>query len=185
MAEPPTTTHEAAARKRVLPAVAAVVLAAAGAGVAAWTAACPCDTTPGFVLLGETQGEAVADWSFANSVPLCQIQVYAAWRPHAVNLNCMATTEGELFLSCSSCDTKYWARQVGPGESARLRLDGRVYPVVLSRVVDASVLDRAWAARVRKLQALNDPANPAPDANAARPESWGSFWVRSRSTGAL
>ena len=94
----------------------------------------------------------MTDWSFVNDIPLCQIQIYAGVIPHAVNLNCMATPEGELFLSCSVCSTKSWASHVGQNEPGRLRLNGRVYPVVLNRVQDEAVLDRAWAARVKKLQ---------------------------------
>jgi hypothetical protein len=97
-----------------------------------------------------------------------------------VNLNCMATPEGELFLSCSVCSTKYWASQVGQNEPGRLRLNGRVYPVVLNRVQDEVVLDRAWAARVKKLQVHGEPPyNPAPPPDAKRPESWWTFQLRS------
>jgi hypothetical protein len=157
-----------------------LVIVAAG-GVAVWTATCPCDRTPGFVLLGDVQEKPVTDWGFANDVHLCQIQIYAGWRPHAVNLNCMATPEGELFLSCSTCDRKYWAAQVGANEPARLRLNGAIYPVVLNRVSDPTVLDRAWAARVKKLQVHGEgPVNPAPSPDAKRPDGWWSFQVRSQ-----
>ena len=155
-----------------------LVIVAAG-GVAVWTATCPCDRTPGFVLLGDVQEKPVTDWSFANDVHLCQIQIYAGWRPHAVNLNCMATPEGELFLSCSTCASKYWAGHVSQNESARLRLNGVVYPVVLNRVLDPAMLDRAWAARVKKLQVHGDASNPTPAPDAKRPDGWWSFQVRS------
>jgi hypothetical protein len=159
-----------------------LVIVAAG-GVAVWTAACPCDRTPGFVLLGEMQEKPITDWRFANDVSLCQIQVLAGWRPHAVNLNCFATPEGELFLGCANCASKYWSGYVGPDESGRLRLNGAVYPVVVNRVLDPAVMDRAWAARVTKLQKLGDATNPAPAADAKRPDSWWTFQVRSASAG--
>ena len=41
---------------------------------------------------------------------------------HIQLANCMATPEGELFLSCSVCDRKYWAARVGKDEEAVLRL---------------------------------------------------------------
>jgi hypothetical protein len=50
------------------------------------------------MLLGDVQETPITDWSFVNDTPLCQIQVYAGFRPHAVNLNCVATEQGELFL---------------------------------------------------------------------------------------
>jgi hypothetical protein len=165
--------------KKLLVALTALLIVAVG-GIAVWTATCPCDRTPGFVLLGDVQDSPITDWSFANDVPLCQIQIYAGFIPHAINLNCMATPEGELFLSCSVCSTKYWASHVGQDEPGRLRLNGRVYPVILNRVQDEAVLDRAWAARVKKLQVHGGGAvNPAPPPDAKRPEGWWSFQLRS------
>ena len=119
-----------------------------------WTTTCPCNQTPGFMLLGDVQDTPVTDWSFVNDVPLCQIQVYVGIMPHAVNLNCMATPDGQLYLSCGACEGKFWGRNVEDNEHGRLRLNGRVYPVVFTRVTDADELDRAWAARVKKLQVL-------------------------------
>jgi hypothetical protein len=55
-----------------------------------------------------------------------------------------------------------------------------VYPVVLNRVTDEAVLDRAWAARVKKLQVHGEPPyNPAPPPDAKRPGEWGTFHLRS------
>ena len=150
------------------------------AAIVAWTVTCPCDRTPGLVLLGTVHEEPVTDWSFANDVPLCQIQVWTSWGPRAMNLNCMASPDGELFLSCSTGAQKYWCGQVDQDERARLRLDSAVYPVVLSRVLEQTTLDRAWSARVKKLQVHGGgPGNPKPPPDAQRPDSWWSFQVRS------
>jgi hypothetical protein len=165
-------------RKTLLGLVAAVVVAAGG--VAVWTTTCPCNRAPGFILLGDVQEAPVTDWSFVNDIPLCQIQITAGIIPHAVNLNCMATPDGELFLSCSGCPDKYWSTHVEPNERGRLRLNDRVYPVVLNRVHDEAVLDRAWAARVKKLQVLGGgPYNPVPPPDAKRSANWWSFQLRS------
>ena len=173
---PPRTSRN---RRILLIAVTAFLVLTVG-GIAVWTTTCPCNRMPGFMLLGEVQETPVTNWSFVNDVPLCQIQVYSAFIPHSVNLNCMATPEGELFLSCSVCSSKFWASQVGDNEPGRLRLNGRVYPVVLNRVLDEAVLDRAWAARVKKLQVHGEPPyNPAPPPDAKRPPSWWSFQLRS------
>ncbi len=179
MAKEQTSARRATRTRKLLFAAIALVIVMTGA-VAVWTTTCPCDRTPGFMLLGDVQKAPVTDWSFVNDIPLCQIQISAGFIPHAVNLNCMATPEGELFLSCSVCTTKYWASQVGPNERGRLRLNGRVYPVVLNRVTDDATLDRAWAARVKKLQVYGGgPYNPVPPPDAKRPESWWSFQLRS------
>ena len=100
--------------------------------------------------------------------------------PHSVNLNCMATPDGQLFLSCSGCERKFWGRHVKDNDTGRLRLNGRVYPVVFNRVTDPAVLDRAWAARVKKLQVHGGgPYNPVPPPDAKRPKEWGTFQLRS------
>jgi len=165
-------------KKLLLGLVAFVIVMVGGVGV--WTTTCPCDRVPGFMLLGDVQAAPVADWNFVNDIPLCQIQITAGVVPHAVNLNCMASPEGELFLSCSACADKYWASHVGANERGRLRLDGRVFPVVLNRVHDEAVLDRAWAARVKKLQVQGGgPYNPVPPPDAKRPATWWSFQLRS------
>ena len=87
--------------KRILLGSAATVVLVALAGGSYWALTCPCEGTPGFILRGELYEEPVTDWGFANDVQLCQIQISIRLRPHSVNLNCMATPEGDLFLSCS------------------------------------------------------------------------------------
>ena len=52
-------------------------------------------------------------------------------RPHSINLNCMATSAGELYLSCSVCEQKYWAARVDANESAVMRL-WRHFPLSLT-----------------------------------------------------
>lgn len=166
--------------------VAAMVVVVAVIGGGYWALQCPCAGVPGFVLLGDEHREPVRGWSFANDVTLCQVQIQAGWLPHSVNLNCMSTPSGDLFLSCSVGTRKYWCQHVGADHPGRLRLNGEVYPVVLNRVTDPVALDAAWAARVKKLQrpevqAVQPPgATPTPDAK--RPDTWWSFQVRSRAS---
>jgi hypothetical protein len=112
--------------------------------------------------------------------PLCQIQVYAGIMSHAVNLNCMATDDGQLYLSCGGCEGKFWGRHVAENAQGRLRLKGRVNPVIFHKVTDQAELDRAWATRVKKLQEYGEePYNPTALPDAKRPRGWGSFHLRS------
>ncbi len=152
-------------------------------GLLYWTLAYPKDRAPGFYLLGSAGDVSVEDWTFANDVPLCALQVYAGgWRPHSINLNCMATPAGDLYLSCSVCDRKHWAGQVETDSPGRLRLDGVVYPVKLNRVTDPALMDLSWRARLGKLRNFaDDPYNPRPDTDARRPDHWWTFRVESRS----
>ena len=157
----------------------ALVVAPVGA-LLYWTFTCPCDQTPGGYLMGAEAEAPVADWSFANAVTLCQIQISAGLLPHSINLNCMATGAGDLYLSCSQCESKRWSNAAVGNGRARLRLDGTVYPVNVTRVMDPGELDRAWGARVTKLNTLTAPANPAPPPGTPRPDHWWSFRVVSR-----
>lgn len=159
-------------RRRLMLIVAVVALIAIPAiGTSYWALACPCDRLPGLYLRGVEASEPVTDWSFANKIPLCQVQVDAGFLTHALNLNCMSTSEGELYLSCAQCDGKRWSTAAMENSEARLRLDGTVYPVTLTRVLDQAELDRAWDARATKTGIRND---------APRPDSWWSFRVVSR-----
>ena len=168
-------------RKIVLGGSLGGLLAMVIVGFLIFSSVCPCERTPGGFLFGKTADSPVADWNFVNEVPLCQLQIYAGIRPHSINLNCMSTPEGEMFLSCSVCDTKYWAARVDGDEPGVMRLNGKVYPVKLNRVLDPDILDRAWLARITKLQNLDaDSTNLPPDQVAQRPERWWTFQVESR-----
>ena len=146
-----------------------------------WSYACPCERIPGFLLMGEAQFGKVEDWGSANTVPLCQIQVWAGSRPHSINLNCMSTPEGELFLSCSACDGKYWSKHVGAPERGKLRLGGKVYSVLIEREVDSIRLDAAWLARLNKLNIQSGLlSTPNSGKENPRPLGWWSFHVVSR-----
>lgn len=158
----------------------AVVVALLAVGFLGWSCTCPCDRAPGAYLFGAAAEAPVNDWAFANQVPLCQIQISVGLLPHAINLNCMSTPAGQLYLSCSQCGTKRWSNAAVENGRARLRLNGTVYPVTVRRVLDPVELDQAWRARVAKLQQMAAADNPAPAADARRPDGWWSFRVQSR-----
>ncbi|MEX0618444.1 MAG: hypothetical protein WDZ76_05845 [Pseudohongiellaceae bacterium] len=164
-------------RGAVIGFILAGLLVTGGAVFAGWFFYCPCDFTPGGYLLGERVDQPVDDWSFANDVPLCQIQV-SALLPHSVNLNCMATASGELYLSCSQCEGKRWSGVALDNGEGRIRIDGRVYPVMVSHITDAAQKDRAWQARLEKLQHFDVPGSGSP-LGTPRPsdEQWWTFRV--------
>ena len=105
-------------------------------GTSYWAVACPCDRTPGLYLRGTEATAPVTDWSFANQIPLCQIQVDAGLLPHALNLNCWSTSTGELYLSCARCEGKRWSTP--PSRTTRHDCDSttRCTRSTLTRVVD-------------------------------------------------
>ena len=146
----------------------------------AFSAICPCERTPGGWLFGSVQAEPVSDWRFANQVDLCQIQIRAPLLPHSINLNCFATSGGDLYLSCSNCDGKRWSGIAERNGWARLRLDSAVYPVTLTRIQDPAEMDRSWEARLEKLNSLEAPFNPPAPIGTPRPDHWWTFRVVSR-----
>jgi len=153
-------------------------LAALAIGAAAvWFFTCPCERMPGAYLSGERVEEPVADWSFANRVQLCQIQTRSGILPHAINLNCMADSNGDLFLSCSECEGKRWSTAALANPAGYIRLDGLVYPISLRRLTDSSELDNAWQTRARKLASLRGQSL---DEISERPDHWWSFEITSR-----
>ena len=63
-----------------------------------------------------------------------------------------------------------------------MRLNGVVYPVVVNREIDSAAMDRAWAARITKLQTHGGgPLNPKPSSDAERPDHWWTFRIISSS----
>ena len=172
------TLSELGRKSRYIFAAGGSLLVAVIAGFIIYSSICPCERTPGGFLFGERANEPVNDWSFANEVPLCQLQIWAGVRPHAINLNCMSTPSGELYLSCSVCASKYWASKVEEDEYGVLRLNGVIYPVILNRETDAAAINRSWTARVTKLQIHGGGQyNPAPAADAERPDHWWTFRI--------
>lgn len=155
------------------------------AGFFIYSSICPCAVTPGGYLFGERVTTPVTDWNntTANQENLCQLQIWDGLRPHSINLNCMATTQGELFLSCSVCERKYWASKVGANEAANLRLGKLVYPVTINRESDPAAMDRAFHARVLKLQYtdLETMVTPRPPLDEQRADHWWTYRVVSRS----
>lgn len=146
-----------------------------------WFFTCPCDTMPGAVLWGETVEEPVTDWTFANEVELCQIQVQGTIFSQALNLNCMATPDGRLYLSCSNCEPKRWSRLARNNENGKLRLNGRVYLVTFTHVTDPTEADRSWEARLRKLEHSTVLGSGTPVGTPRPPdEQWWTFRVASR-----
>ena len=132
-AEPRTAGTSSTSVRKILAGIAATLVLLVVAGGVVWAVTCPCERTPGFILLGDTHEPPVADWSFANDVALCQIQIGIWLRPHSVNVNCMATPDGDLFISCSVGATQILVSTGGTGPlgtppARRRRLPRRPQP---------------------------------------------------------
>lgn len=129
----------------------------------------PCGPVAGCQLSGNVVQGAVEDWSFANEVRYCAVEVRPE-SPHSVTVNCMAV-QGELFISCSECAVKSWSSYALENPAARIRIGDDVYPVTLERVEGEEVLERVWAARSAKVGERE---------GRSRPEGWWAFRLTSR-----
>ena len=129
----------------------------------------PCGPIPGGALSGDPVDAAVRDWSFANHVPRCAVEVRPD-SPHSVTVNCMSR-EKRLFVSCSKCAGKRWSDYVLEDPRGRIRIGENVYPVALRRVEAPPELDLVWQARAAKI---------GEDAPGPRPEGWWTFELTSR-----
>ena len=150
--------------KKFLEIAAAVVVLLSASVLLAYNYTCPCAIIPGRALSGELNTNPVDDWSIANDVPLCQLEVRPQ-EPHSINLNCMSA-EHRLFVSCSACESKGWSSIALENPQGRIRVNGIVYPVTMRRLTLDSELDLSWQARSAKLGV--DPGTP-------RPDDWWSF----------
>lgn len=162
-------TVENSGKSSLIPFVLAVLVTAILVAVIVYAKTCPCDRTPGLWLSGEASSKPVKNWSFANNAGLCQLQVYGVL-PHSINLNCMSA-EQRLFLSCSDCSGKAWSRYALADPEGWIKIFGVLYPVSMSRITDEDQLDKAWAARLRKVSR---------NSKQPRPDHWWSFELTSR-----
>lgn len=146
-----------------------IAIALGAAAIATFWFACPCAVVPGGPLSGEEVATPIADWSFANTVPLCQVEV-RAFVPYSVNVNCMSAG-GALYVSCSKCDGKYWSSKAVTHPAGRIRVGETVHLVRFTRLEQHHDLDVAWRARATKLDLGDD---------IPRPDHWWSFQLTSR-----
>lgn len=128
----------------------------------------PCGPIPGGRLSGH-EAAAPANWSVANEVPRCVVEVRPE-APRSVTVNCMAW-QGRLFVSCSTCKRKAWAAQAIENPRGRIRIGDAIHRVSLRRVDDPVLLDAVWLARAEKI---------AFEAAGDRPPDWWTFEVIAR-----
>ena len=120
---------------------------------------------------GELVSEPVSDWSFAKDVPEIELQLASQ---DLSRITWVLVHDGQAYIPCSLGypPGKTWYRFAAQDGRATLRIQGRRYPVTLTRVEDAS-LEQALLAEVQRKY----PRVPRTDAGV-----W-IFRVASRSEG--
>jgi len=139
----------AASRGRILALGVTVGLSLLGNG--------PCGPLPGGRLDGEVVDQAVHDWSFVDDYRHCQLEVRPE-KPHSVTTYCFAAGD-VLYVPAIMGDGKQWTKMAIAEPQARIRVGGRIYPVLLERVLDPAELRAAAEAGYRR---QNDGEDPPP-----------------------
>ena len=129
----------------------------------------PCGPVPGGRLSGTDSSAPPTDWSIANEVSRCAVEVRPD-SPHSVTVNCMSW-HGRLFVSCSECEPKKWSSYAVKDPRGRVRVGNEVFSVSLKRIVDPAELDSVWQARAKKT-GEEDAGQP--------PSNWWTFELTSR-----
>ena len=138
-------------RPRGVSPVAALALAVAVTASIATAVGCggPLGPIRGGRLAGATVATPVADWSFAESYPLMQIEVRPE-DPYSVNVN-FIVADGRLYVDIGRPeDWNRWRRLIRDDPRARVRFGDRVYPVLAEPVTatdEITAVTAAWEAR--------------------------------------
>jgi hypothetical protein len=126
----------------------AVVGLAALAALAYVTRSNPVGPISGRALSGELVAAPVVDWTFTDEHSLIAVETRPA-EPHSVTTVCF-THDGVLYVPAMNGSAKAWPHFAVSLPSARILVDGKIYPVQLTRVTDPSLvpdLRRAVAAK--------------------------------------
>ena len=113
-------------------------------------------------LTGELVSTPVADWSFTDEHDLIAVETRPA-APHSVTTVCFAH-EGKLYVPARNGASKSWTHYAVSDPRVRLRIDGKVYPVLATRVENpADATDLLAAARAKYDLGGEDGESPSLD----------------------
>lgn len=102
----------------------------------------PLGPIPGGALAsGEVVAEPVADWSFARDVPEIELQLTSENGARTVWI---LVEEGRAYVRCSLGfpPGKRWYKHAAQDGRATLRIEGRRYPVTLTKTDDPALAER-------------------------------------------
>jgi hypothetical protein len=118
---------------------------------------------------GSLVGEAVPDWSFATNVETIELELLADERSRTVWI---LVDQGRAFIPCAigAPPGKRWHLEAETDGRSLIRIEGKRYPVTLTRVLDPALLSSL-------VTVVSDKYPPPPGAGGA--ESW-FFSIASR-----
>ena len=119
----------------------------------------PYSPIPGGQLSGEVVDRAISDWSFAEHERICHFEMNAP-EVHSITVTCIVADK-QLYVGCMRCPSKSWHEYVTADPSTRYKVDGKIYPVTATRILDRVSIERLWKAR--RLKDGDENPGPAPD----------------------
>lgn len=129
-----------------------VVVVAAAVAVAARVHDGPLGPFPGGALVSGTDvAEPVTDWSFAKDVEEIELQLASQTTSRTT---WVLVHEGKAYVPASTQypPGKTWHRVALEDGRAKLRIDGKKYPVTLAKVEDTALRDAVRAVAAAKYQ---------------------------------
>jgi hypothetical protein len=98
----------------------------------------PKDVRPGFWLGGEAVSSRVEDWQFTDQIDEVFIQTRSWYGiPHSTTIWC-ARVANELYIGSYGKDKKYWEINILRDNRARIRINGKIYDVTVTKLDDAT-----------------------------------------------
>ena len=126
---------------------AVVAIAAIGALLYA-TRSNPMGPISGRALRGELVATPVSDWSFTDEHNLIAVETRPD-DPHSVTTICFVI-DGALYVPAQGGSDKDWTQYAVANPSARILVDGKIYPVRATRVTEESLVPAFVAAAAKK-----------------------------------
>jgi len=115
-------------------------------------------------LSGEVQNAATTDWAFSDTHETVQLEVQPT-DPHSVNTWC-AASEGQLYVPTSMIlgptnpEERDWVGFVKSDPAVRIRIVGKVYERVATRVTDDAEFEKARLALEAKYEIAPEDRDP-------------------------
>jgi hypothetical protein len=129
----------------------------------------PYSPLPGGQLSGEVVDGAIDDWSFAENERICHFEMNAP-EARSITVTCIVADK-QAYVGCMGCPRKSWHEHVTADPNTRYRVNGKIYNVTATRVMDRALIDSVWKARMLK----DGEENPGP-----APDNYWMFHLTSR-----
>ena len=87
----------------------------------------PNEQQPGTRLSGNFADDQNPDWSFMEGRTRAYIETRSLYLiPHSITVSSWSQN-GQLYVGCRACDTKYWPKNVVRDPNIRIKIDDKIY----------------------------------------------------------